>query len=515
MSIELDPRWQEEAYKQIDDDFREKNRSCVVAPTGCGKTALGLRLIEENPNKNYTWITSSSIAIQQIKALMLEVYGGEKPFPNLKFMTYNALSRMKQTEFDKLKPETIILDELHRAGANIWNLRVKELIENNTNANILGLTATPIRTDGRNMAEEICGGVSYKLDLAEAMARGILPIPIYVVAKYIFKEDTEELLNRADLIEDEKKKTEVKKLIAEASRKLENSHGLQDVFEKYMKDSTGKYIIFCKHIDHIHELEELFNGENGWFKKVNPELKIVKIFSENEKKENEIGIQFLRSKAGKNLFIALSRDMLNESFHDENLSGIIMTRPTRSEVLFRQQLGRALMRDSKERPIVFDLVNNIMYFEQLRIEIKTIVERGRAKGNKKLYDEKILDEFQIFAEQIEAIEEFNKIERYLNNLLKGETSIQRLIRVAKDIQEAGYDFTEFKTVNRNREFITINDLGLAPEIVKQIIEKYKIPEGFKIGQHVYYARRVYRDKMYGAMTEEDKKNLESIPRNYR
>jgi len=156
VGIQLDPRWQEEAYEQIKDDFEKGNRSCIVAPTGCGKTALGLKLIEENPNKEYLWVTSSAVGIQQIKGLISEVYGDKKAFPNIKFITYNALSKMKEKEFEKLNYDTIIFDELHRAGAPIWNLRVRELIENNENAKVLGLTATPIRTDGKNMANEIC-----------------------------------------------------------------------------------------------------------------------------------------------------------------------------------------------------------------------------------------------------------------------------------------------------------------------------------------------------------------------
>ena len=513
MSIKLDPRWQEEAYKQISDDFLEKNRSCIVAPTGCGKTALGLKLMEENPNKNYIWVTSSAVAIHQIKRLISETYENEKPFPNLRFMTYNALSRMEKGHFEKLKTNTMIFDELHRAGAPIWNLRVKELIKNNENANILGLTATPIRTDGRNMADEICGKVSYKLDLTEAMARGILPIPIYIIARYMFEEDIQEMLDTAELIENEEKKKEIKDLIKQASMKLEKASGLQDIFSKYMS-STGKYIIFCRSVKHMHELEELLKGENGWFNKVNPNLKIVKIFSENEKEENEKTMEFLRAKAGDNLIVALSRDMLNESFHDREMSGVIMARPTKSERLFRQQLGRALMRYTDQIPIIFDLVDNIMSFELLRIEIKQIIEREIARGNTKLYDKKILDGFQIFAEQLEVMEEFNKIENLLNEYLKGETDVQKIYKICKDLHEAGYDFTNFKLHTKNR-FTNIYELQLPSEVIDEIIKQHQIPKDFEIGKYIEKIRSMYRGaRNYRAMNEQDRKDIESISRTY-
>ena len=262
MGIELDPKWQEEAYEQISNDFSTGNRSCVVAPTGCGKTALGLKLMEENPNGNFLWVTSSSVAIREIKGLIQKVYGIKEPFPNLKIMTYNALSNMNEEQFDKLNPSTVIFDELHRAGAPIWEIRVKELLENNKHAKILGLTATPIRTDGKNMANAICGGISYQLELTEAMAREILPIPIYICTKYIFDEDIQEMEEAIDAIGDIEKRNEIHKLMEEATRKLHKAQGIQEIFEKHMTKSNGKYIIFCNTIKHIDEIEALLMSEN-------------------------------------------------------------------------------------------------------------------------------------------------------------------------------------------------------------------------------------------------------------
>jgi len=157
MGIELDARYQEEAYSQVKSDFQNGNRSCVVFPTGCGKSYIALKLIEDNPDEEILYVSSSVVINEQIKQTIKQVYGdeAEKIFPRLKFTTYNALSKMSQEEFEKLKPKKIILDELHRAGATVWGERVKELLENNPDAKVLGLTATPIRSDGRNMAEEI------------------------------------------------------------------------------------------------------------------------------------------------------------------------------------------------------------------------------------------------------------------------------------------------------------------------------------------------------------------------
>ena len=310
-------------------------------------------------------------------------------------------------------------------------------------------------------------GVSYNLSLTEAMARGILPIPIYVLAKYIFKEDLEELLNKAEQIEDEEKKNEVKSLITQASRKLENAQGLQELFEKYM-EPNGKYIIFCRSIEHLNRLEKIISEEGSWFSKVNSNLNIVKISYENEKAENAKIIEFLRAKTNDGLTIALCIDMLNESFHDEDIAGIIMTRPTKSEVMFRQQLGRALVREGLKTPIIFDLVNNIKYFELLRLEIKQIIERETAKGNTKLYDEKILNEFKILGEQLEAMEAFDKIEQTLTEYLQGLTSVRGTLNICKKLHEMGLNFNELN-LQKGNSFIKFSDLPLPKEKLEKIM----------------------------------------------
>ena len=157
MGLELDPRWQIEAYEQVKSDFSAERHSCIIAPTGCGKTPIGLKLAEENPDKDIVWLTANWAAIGEVKKLIRQIYGkdAKQIFPRLRFYTYNALSKMKNIEFDKLNPDIIVYDELHRAGAQTWRIRAKKLKER-TNAKVLGMTATPVRTEGRNMADEIC-----------------------------------------------------------------------------------------------------------------------------------------------------------------------------------------------------------------------------------------------------------------------------------------------------------------------------------------------------------------------
>ena len=51
--------------------------------------------------------------------------------------------------------------------------------------------------------------------------------------------------------------------------------------------------------------------------------------------------------------------MLNEGIHVENVSGVILLRPTISPIVYKQQIGRALSAAKKQDAFIFDIVLNI------------------------------------------------------------------------------------------------------------------------------------------------------------
>jgi hypothetical protein len=289
---------------------------------------------------------------------------------------------------------------------------------------------------------------------------------------------------------------------------------MQEIFKKYMQERNGKWIVFCKDIGHMDELEGLC-GE--WFQEISENQNIIKISSENERTENDQAIRFLRTKGNESMIVALCVNMLNESFHDEEISGSIMARTTKSEILFRQQLGRVLSRDSKKIPIVFDLVNNIKYFQEFRKEITEIVKKGIASGKRDLYDESVLEQFQIYAEQIDFIEEFEEIEKNLDEYLKGETVVAKALRICKILSDNGVDFTNLKLSNMidGKQIRTkLKDIeGI--ELEKILAENEDLTEDTEIGKLVGTLRLAYNG--YGKIrtvpiTEEEKRQAEAIPR---
>lgn len=110
--------------------------------------------------------------------------------------------------------------------------------------------------------------------------------------------------------------------------------------------------------------------------------------------------------------------MLNEGLHVEDISGVIMARPTDSRIIYLQQLGRALSSDiSRDRTIVFDLVNNYLK-NNLDIEINRRTNRTRnvedghidIGSGDETSDIKDIDIFRIQGETKEFLELLSEIQ---------------------------------------------------------------------------------------------------------
>jgi len=178
----------------------------------------------------------------------------------------------------------MVLDELHRTGAEEWEKAVDKLLENQTEeVKVLGMTATPVRdVDGRDMAEETAKKLGYtdeeikqrkhlasNMTLENAIRLGYVVNPKIVYCKYdlISSGKMDELKAKIDDIEDEEKRAEElqkynklreklnkeidaeigeearKKLEEEARKNLDSGIGKEEIIRQHVKKG-GKYIVF-------------------------------------------------------------------------------------------------------------------------------------------------------------------------------------------------------------------------------------------------------------------------------
>lgn len=401
----------QETYQEIQEIFRTKNRACVVQPTGSGKSYLMLKLLEDYSDKKTLIIQPQRYIIEQFKSSMpLEM---EKI--DVQFLTYSKLSNLDNQEIENIKPDLILIDEMHRAGAKKWQTGVKKLLNTYPDAKTLGLSATPIRyLDGsRNMA-------------SDAIIRRILPLPRYISALYTFENEVAKTSTKiAQSHNSEEDKTKLLDQVAELKKRLDKASGVSVILKKYLTGISGKFIVFCRDISHLEEMKSVVKQ---WFLDAGfNDTKIYIVHSKNHSKDTEF--QTFREDNSDCIRLCLAVGMLNEGIHD--IDGVILLRNTISPNLYYQQIGRALSCDGKLTPIIFDLVANAQSLEECNLKRDLAEKITREQSdNKDFVDDFNLDSFFILDEVIDAVNQFKDIE---GRLIDGfEYGLQRLSEYTKE-----------------------------------------------------------------------------------
>lgn len=513
MGVKLDPRYQIEAYGAINKSIEEIGKAGIVLPTGTGKTYLALKLIEDNLDKKQILYISPSPTINvQVRQKIKEIYlkkEAEEILSKVKFVTYSGLDvRFKRDKFDmkEYNSDVIILDEVHRSGAEDWGKAVDYLLETNDNAQILGMTATPLRSDGQNMIEKRFGDIAYELKLSEAVARGILTLPTYISSRYIFEEDIQNIQGKINNIDDENKKKEFQEKLDNAKKTIEEGSGIKEILGKHMKD--GRWLVFCNPGDNIEELQTQARKE-GWFDEINENQTFLTVESTRPDIENDMALRKFERKGGEDLRILYSKNMLNEGIHNEEITGEVMLRQTKSYILFTQQLGRILSKDRPETPTVLDLVGNIKYFKEFRLEIQNIIRQGIERGDTR-YNEKTLEQFRILEEQEDFIQAFEQIEASIEEYMS-KTSIEETLDILEKIEEEGIDVAKIQRFIKKDKKIRSTYLYEIPDVnIERIIEKYKLNRNYPIGMKISRMVQAYNGTSDAAIKEEDKRRIEKF-----
>lgn len=137
----------------------EAQRVLVVLPTGSGKTVIAAELIGRALDRNERvvflahrreLVHQCSDKLDRFGILHGIIMAGEKPsfLPDVQVGTIQTLSaRLKQGTIQSPIADLLIFDEGHHCIANTY----QKLIESYPLAKVIGLTATPIRGDGRGL----------------------------------------------------------------------------------------------------------------------------------------------------------------------------------------------------------------------------------------------------------------------------------------------------------------------------------------------------------------------------
>ena len=345
-----------DAYEVAYEMLAETGKAAVIHPTGTGKSFIAFKLCEDHPDKTICWLSPSEYIFKTQLENLAICADGYKP-ENIKFFTYAKLMSMNEEELELIEPDYIILDEFHRCGAEVWGQGVQSLLQKYPEVPILGLSATAIRylDNQRDMADELFdSNVASEMTLGEAIVRGILNPPTYVTALYSYQKEFEVYERRVRRAQSKVVRDAGEKYLESLRRALEMAEGLDAIFKKHIKNKSGKYIVFCANTEHMREM---IGNVPQWFGSIDPDAHIYKAYSSDP--ETSKAFAKFKEDNSENLKLLFCIDMLNEGVHVDDISGVILFRPTVSPIIFKQQIGRALCTGKKNNAVILDIVNNI------------------------------------------------------------------------------------------------------------------------------------------------------------
>ncbi len=396
MNLKLYPH-NHEAFIKVEQLLKTKGKAAVIHPTGTGKSYIAYALIVSHPDKEFLWISPNEY-IYRTQLDMLEK-GQGFTLKNVVFRTYAWVLKHPEKLID-VQFDYIILDEFHRVGAKRWGEGVKRILEVYPEAGVLGLTATNVRylDRKRDMAKELFeDAIASEMSVSEAMARGILPVPNYVISAYSYREKIEQLQGRVKEIENRAKREESQNLLARLRHSLEQAEGVSEILARHIKDTHGKYIVFCRSLEHLYEM---IAKVPEWFGLIDRHPHIYHVHTYNPRSQGDF-YRFMQDDSN-HLKLLFAIDMINEGIHVKDVDGVILLRPTVSPIVYKQQIGRALATGKKKIPVIFDMVNN---FESLQYVGELVNEFEEQKELLKKYGRSAyveVEEFRIFDEMREA-----------------------------------------------------------------------------------------------------------------
>lgn len=463
------------AYEQAAAMLEDVGRAAVIHPTGTGKSFIGFRLCEEHPDKTVCWLSPSEYIFQTQLENLARVSGGWRP-DNIRFLTYARLMNLSESELEDIRPDYIVLDEFHRCGAQEWGRGVERLLTAYRDVPVLGLSATAIRylDNRRDMANELFGGnVASEMTLGEAVVRGILKAPKYVLSVFSYQQDLKRYRRRVEAAKNRAVRDEAERYLEALRRALDKADGLDETFFKHMEDRHGKYIVFCANAEHMRDM---IAHVPEWFGRIDRAPHVYSAYSDDPATSRAFAD--FKADDSDHLKLLFCIDMLNEGVHVENIDGVILFRPTVSPIIYKQQIGRALSASRDKEPVIFDIVNNIENLYSIGTveqEMRVAVSYYRLLGRD---DEIINEHFRIEDEVRDARLLFDK----LNDTLTA--SWDMMYELAR----------QYYTEHGNLE----------------VPRRYRTAGGYSLGHWIFTQRRVYRGEVCGTLGDDRVKKLESI-----
>ncbi|WP_243725913.1 DEAD/DEAH box helicase family protein [Actinomadura rubrisoli] len=242
------------------------------------------------------------------------------------FASIQSVSQLPNLTRDRF--DMVIVDEFHHAAA----ISYSALLDHVTPIALLGLTATPERTDGEDILHWFDEGrPTVELRLWEALERGML-VPFHYFGIHDDVDLSHVKWRRGagyDISELTNLYTGLDSRVAMIIRSLA---------EKLGDSNVMKAVGFCVSIKHASFMADRFTTHG---------IPALAVTSQMTTEERATALEKLRNGEIKTVFTV---DLFNEGVDVPDINTVLFLRPTESATVFLQQLGRGL-RLTRDKPV--------------------------------------------------------------------------------------------------------------------------------------------------------------------
>jgi superfamily II DNA or RNA helicase/HKD family nuclease len=312
------------------------HRNLLVAATGTGKTVMAaldyLRLREELPRSRLLFVAHREEILTQSRATFQQALrdpsfgelwvGGRRPaqfedvFASVQSLNASGISHLDPTHFD-----IVVIDEFHHAAAQSY----QALLEHVRPVELLGLTATPERSDGLPILDWFEGRIAAELRLWDAIdQQRLVAFAYYGIHDGL---DLRDIPWRRGRGYDVDGLTNLLTGNDAAARFV-----VKELANRVDDLARMRALGFCVSVEHARFMARVFR-EAG--------IASTAIWSDTPEAERRAALADL---AARRVNVVFSVDLFNEGVDVPAVDTLLMLRPTDSPTLFLQQLGRGLRR---------------------------------------------------------------------------------------------------------------------------------------------------------------------------
>lgn len=326
-------------------------RNLIVAATGTGKTVVSAfdykRIRESWGEASLLFVAHRQEILQQSLATFRNVLrdgsfgelmvAGERPREGrhvfASIQSLQALGRSRLDEFPSDYYDVVIIDEFHHAAAPTY----ERLLERLRPRLLMGMTATPERSDGLDIKRWFDGHIAVELRLWDALEQGLLcPFQYFGIADGVDLSRLTWSRGGYDLGQLDEIYTGNDARVAKVLK------AMCDIVED---PQAMRALGFCVSINHAEYMADRFRRKG---------IPAAALSASSTQSERTDSLRALRDGAIKALFAV---DLFNEGLDIQEIDTLLFLRPTESPVVFLQQLGRGLRRiEGKAVVTVLDFI---------------------------------------------------------------------------------------------------------------------------------------------------------------